>query len=103
MSRLTEQRKSERITTHGIDYDAVVSVRVVEGRDMLPMDMTGYSDPYVQIKCGNQTWKTNYIKQDLNPVWNEVYNFDVETGREELEVTVWDKDDFGSDDFEGKF
>jgi len=36
-------------------------------------------------------------------VWNEVFTFDVETGKEMMEVLVYDKDDFGSDDFEGRF
>jgi Ca2+-dependent lipid-binding protein len=67
------------------------------------MDMTGFSDPYVDIKFGNQAWKSNYVKQNLNPVWNELYNFDVESGTEVLECNVWDKDDFGKDDFLGKF
>lgn len=35
-------------------------------------------------------------------MWNEVFTFDVETGRETLLLTVYDKDDFGSDDFEGQ-
>lgn len=39
----------------------------------------------------------------MNPVWNEVFTFDVETGKERLQVTIYDKDDFGSDDFEGQF
>jgi Ca2+-dependent lipid-binding protein len=34
-------------------------------------------------------------------VWNEVFTFDVETGKEILTVEVYDKDDFGTDDFEG--
>jgi Ca2+-dependent lipid-binding protein len=38
----------------------------------------------------------------LNPVWNEVFTFDVETGKEHLEIIVYDKDDFGADDFEGR-
>ena len=31
-----------------------------------------------------------------------MFTFDVETGREVLEIEVYDKDDFGTDDFEGK-
>lgn len=38
----------------------------------------------------------------MNPVWNEIFTFDVETGKEVLEILVYDKDDFGSDDFEGR-
>jgi Ca2+-dependent lipid-binding protein len=36
-------------------------------------------------------------------VWNEVFTFDVETGKEIMEITVFDRDDFGTDDFEGRF
>ena len=67
------------------------------------MDITGSSDPYAVLKFGNQQQKSNYVKNDLNPVWNEVFTFDVVTGKEKLQVTIYDKDDFGSDDFEGQF
>jgi Ca2+-dependent lipid-binding protein len=35
-------------------------------------------------------------------VWNDVFTFDIETGKEGLEVLVYDKDDFGKDDFLGR-
>ena len=79
----------------------MLTVRVIEARDLVPMDYTGKSDPYCVLKFGNETHKTHYIKQELNPVWNEIFTFDVETGREELKIEVYDKDDFGADDFEG--
>ncbi len=70
----------------------------------MPMDMNGKSDPYVILKLGTtQQLKTNYISNDLNPVWNEFFTFDVDTGKEVLEVRVYDHDDFGSDDFLGSF
>jgi Ca2+-dependent lipid-binding protein len=34
-------------------------------------------------------------------VWNEVFTFDVDTGKETMLIEVYDKDDFGTDDFEG--
>ena len=72
----------------------------------MPMDLNGKSDPYVVLKFGGprgQTQKTNYINNELNPVWNEVFTFDVESGKEGLEVVAFDKDEFGSDDFLGRF
>lgn len=33
------------------------------------------SDPYVTIKIGKETFKTNWIKRNLNPMWNEVHVF----------------------------
>jgi Ca2+-dependent lipid-binding protein len=70
----------------------------------MPMDLNGKSDPYVVLKFGpKQSQKTNYINADLNPVWNEVFTFDVESGKELLEVIAYDRDDFGKDDFLGRF
>ena len=103
MEKLKEQKLKERINEYGLDADAVLSVRVVEGRDLMPMDITGKSDPYVVMQLGKETFKTKYIAQTLNPVWNEIFTFDVETGREFLDIKVYDFDEFGSDDFCGKF
>ena len=90
------------MNNYGLDEDAILSVRIVEARDLKPMDITGKSDPYCVLKFGGQIQKSNYIKQDLNPVWNEIFTFDVETGKEVMEITIFDRDDFGTDDFEGR-
>jgi Ca2+-dependent lipid-binding protein len=86
-----------------LDDDSVLQIRVVEGRDLMPMDITGKSDPYVVMQLGKETFKTKYIAQELNPVWNEIFTFDVTTGREILDVKVYNHGEFGSDDFCGKF
>lgn len=95
MLRLKEQRLRERLNGYGIDIDAAVSVRVVEARNLIPMDMNGKSDPYVVLTMGSQTHKTNFITGELNPVWNEVFTFDVESGNEIIQCEVFDKDSFG--------
>lgn len=33
----------------------------------------GKSDPYAKISVGEFTFKSNVIKENLNPVWNEMY------------------------------
>ena len=43
----------ERTNVHGLDDDAIMSVRVVEARDLTPMDLTGKADPYVILRFGN--------------------------------------------------
>ena len=35
-------------------------------------------------------------------MWNEIFTFDVQSGKEVMELMVYDKDDFGKDDFEGR-
>jgi Ca2+-dependent lipid-binding protein len=67
-----------------LDVDAIFTVRLVEGRDLKPMDITGGSDPYAILKFGNQQHRSNYVKNELNPVWNEVFTYDVESGKERL-------------------
>ena len=33
----------------------------------------GKSDPYAKISVGDSAFKSNVIKENLNPVWNEMY------------------------------
>ena len=54
MARLKEQRQKERLNAHGLDVDAILTVRLVEARDLKPMNITGGSDPYGVLKFGNQ-------------------------------------------------
>lgn len=82
-------------------HGSILTVHVVEARDLKPMDMDGTSDPFVVLKIENQQIETNYKKSTLAPVWNESFTFDIVHGREPLVVTVMDKDTFGKDDFEG--
>jgi Ca2+-dependent lipid-binding protein len=80
---------------------SILTVHVVEARDLRPMDMDGTSDPYVILQVEDQRIETNFKKSTLNPVWNESFTFEISHGREPLQIVVMDKDTFGKDDLEG--
>lgn len=101
--KFKEQRQKERLNNFGLDEDAGLSVRIIEARELKALSLTGAADPYVILKLGGQTQKSNFVRGDLNPVWNEVFTFDIQTGKEVLEVFVNSRSDFGSDGFLGHF
>ncbi|KAJ6826647.1 putative protein QUIRKY [Iris pallida] len=67
-------------------------VEVVEARDLLPKDGTGTSSPYVVIDFDGQRRRTQTVRRELNPTWNEVLEFKVtgslDMAGEPLEVDV---------------
>lgn len=81
---------------------SMLTVTVMEAKDLKAMDYGGTSDPYAILKLSQQQVETSYIKNTLNPVWDETYTFDVQAREEILRVVVMDRDAVGTDDFEGK-
>ncbi|XP_056592383.1 multiple C2 and transmembrane domain-containing protein 1 isoform X4 [Triplophysa dalaica] len=84
-------------------WRGIVSISLIEGRDLVPMDQNGLSDPYVKFRLNHQKYKSKTIPKTLNPQWRE--QFDLHLLDEEggvLEISVWDRDVGRRDDFIGQ-
>ncbi|XP_028168641.1 rabphilin-3A isoform X1 [Ostrinia furnacalis] len=83
-------------------------VTVCRGADLPPQDSNGYSDPFVKLHLDPDPYhkkhKTSIKWRNLNPIWNEEFLFETrptELSRQNLTLTVWDKDYGKPNDFLG--
>lgn len=112
----TERRKTPRDMIQE-DYEAenrpALEVEIIRATDLMIADIgifqAGSSDPYCHVELSGKTHTrqtTAVIDKNLNPEWNEVFQFkDYEEG-DGLHFEVWDKDPpmlgLKSDDLLGK-
>lgn len=60
-------------------------VKVFEGKDLLPCDFNGLSDPFVKLHlepeaCKANKRKTTVVKKSLNPNFNQEFDWNLPTG-----------------------
>ncbi|CAJ1051129.1 extended synaptotagmin-1 isoform X2 [Xyrichtys novacula] len=89
--------------------EGLLRIHLLEGQNLVPKDnmmggmVKGKSDPYVKINIGGETFTSQVIKSNLNPVWNEMYEVILtELPGQELHVEMFDKDMDMKDDFMGR-
>nr|XP_043622708.1 synaptotagmin-5-like [Erigeron canadensis] len=78
----------------------VLSVTVICAEDLPPADLMGKADPFVVLsmkKTGTKT-TTRVVNENLNPIWNQTFDFVVEDGLHDMLIAeIWDHDTFGKD------
>ncbi|KAL6858880.1 hypothetical protein ACP4OV_017882 [Aristida adscensionis] len=90
------QARDQKVGDHGVKAQGdgwLLTVALIEGTKLAPIDATGFSDPYVVFTCNGKT-KTSSIKfQTLEPQWNEIFEFDaMEDPPSVMTVHVYDFD-----------
>ncbi|XP_024149227.1 extended synaptotagmin-1 [Oryzias melastigma] len=89
--------------------EGVLRIHLVEAQNLIAKDnfmggmVKGKSDPYVKIKVAGITFRSHTIKENLNPIWNELYEVILtQLHGQEIQFELFDKD-IDQDDFLGRF
>ncbi|XP_051281244.1 extended synaptotagmin-1 [Dicentrarchus labrax] len=89
--------------------EGVLRINLVEAQNLIAKDnfmggmVKGKSDPYVKIRVAGITYRSHTIKENLNPIWNELYEVILtQLPGQEIQFELFDKD-IDQDDFLGRF
>uniref|UniRef100_A0A3Q2YEK4 Extended synaptotagmin 1 n=1 Tax=Hippocampus comes TaxID=109280 RepID=A0A3Q2YEK4_HIPCM len=85
----------------------VLRIHLLEAQNLIAKDnfmggmVKGKSDPYVKIRVAGLTFRSHTIKENLNPIWNELYEVILtQLPGQEVQFELFDKD-IDQDDFLG--
>lgn len=70
---------------------SVLTITVIEARSIRMLDYNAQADLYVLVECANQTGQTKHIEGRPNPIWDETFQFEIHNGKEEIKVSVLDR------------
>ncbi|XP_067443672.1 extended synaptotagmin-1 [Thunnus thynnus] len=89
--------------------EGLLRIILLEAQNLVAKDnlmggmVKGKSDPYAKINVGEVSFKSNVVKDNLNPVWNEMYQVVLRPqSGQEVQVELFDKD-MDKDDFLGRY
>ncbi|XP_072238428.1 uncharacterized protein esyt1b [Leuresthes tenuis] len=89
--------------------EGLLRIILLEAQNLVAKDnmmggmVMGKSDPYAKISVGEVLFKSDVVKDNLSPVWNEMYEVVMRPqAGQEVQVELYDKD-MDKDDFLGRF
>jgi hypothetical protein len=78
-----------------------IRVGLVCARELVSADSNGFSDPFVRIQVGLDSQKSKVVKRNLHPIFCEGFVFELPSGTPAINVTFFDHDRVGTNDFLG--
>ena len=73
---------------------STLTVHVIDGQEILDC-----SNPIIKITVGNQNFTTKNVERAIrNPVWDELFHFDIFTGKENIIIQLFN----GNREMEGR-
>ncbi|KAG1164826.1 hypothetical protein G6F36_013700 [Rhizopus arrhizus] len=78
----------------------VLTVNLIEARNLHREDLSGHTDPYVELWLDEDyKQRSEIVRNTENPVWNQTFTFNIEKGspKHKLYFKVIDKDVADSD------
>eukprot|EP01124_Arcella_intermedia_P009742 TRINITY_DN1635_c0_g1_i2.p1 TRINITY_DN1635_c0_g1~~TRINITY_DN1635_c0_g1_i2.p1 ORF type:complete len:1186 (+),score=442.50 TRINITY_DN1635_c0_g1_i2:50-3607(+) len=80
----------------------ILIITAVSGKNLAAKDDNGLSDPFMKITLRGKTQQTKVVEETLNPEWNETFEFQVASEKDQLKFMVWDYDIGTIPDFLGE-
>ncbi|XP_042615143.1 LOW QUALITY PROTEIN: extended synaptotagmin-1-like [Cyprinus carpio] len=109
LSKSSASRPQKTTPHSSFATEGMLRIHLVEAQNLVAKDnmmggmVKGKSDPYVKIQIGGETFKSQVMKENLNPTWNEMYEVVLtQLPGQELTLEVFDKDMDMNDDFMGR-
>lgn len=66
-----------------------LKIHLVSGRNLIAMDKSGTSDPYVKFKSGSRLlYKSKTVHKELNPTFDEVFTVPIEDPFQPINIKV---------------
>jgi len=94
-----ERQVTKRYDEASISKVGTLKVTLIEGTNLPAMDRGGTSDPYCKLKIQpHASVKSKVIKKNLNPRWNETFEFKDVSIQSPLELTCYDDDTLGDEE-----
>ncbi|CAF1084557.1 unnamed protein product [Didymodactylos carnosus] len=75
-----------------------LEVQILEGRELKDQDLVGQNDAYIELYVDKKYKQRTTTKKDTNnPVWNEIFTFNLDKGDDHIHFDVYDDDVIGKD------